>query len=420
MSMKGGSGMRVLHTGDWHFGRSLEGRSRLPEQEAFVDELVAIAEEEAVDLVLVAGDVYDSVNPPAAAEQLYFEALTRLSDGGRRAVAVIAGNHDHPERIAASAPLAVRSGIHLAGLPAAEPLVIGVPRTGETAVIAALPYPSESRLNELLAAEADEQALRGAYSERVGRLMAELASAFRPDAVNLAMSHLYVLGGVESDSERPIQVGGAYTVDPSALPAEAQYTALGHLHRPQRAAGRETVRYCGSPLAYSFSEAGQAKSVVLFEAVPGRPVEPQEVLLSSGRPLVRWTAAGGLAEVWRWLDEGRDPRAWIDLEIHTADVIAPEEIARLRKAHDGIVHIRPVFPEEAGRGGTEAARRDQLPVDELFRRFYAQKTGGAEPDEALIRLFLELLAEQDVGDAAAGRAESAVQTAAADDGGDVG
>lgn len=387
--------MRVLHTGDWHFGRSLEGRSRLPEQEAFVDELVSIAEEEAVDLVLVAGDVYDSVNPPAAAEQLYFEALTRLADGGRRAVAVIAGNHDHPERIAASAPLAARSGIRLAGLPVAEPLVIGVPRTGETAVIAALPYPSESRLNELLAAEADEGALRAAYSERVGRLMADLAAAFRPDAVNLAMSHIYVLGGVESDSERPIQVGGAYTVDPAALPAGAQYTALGHLHRPQRVAGRETVRYCGSPLAYSFSEAGQAKSVVLFEAVPGRPVEPREVLLSSGRPLVRWTAAGGLAEVWRWLDEGRDARAWIDLEIHVSDLIPPEEIARLRKAHDGILNIRPVFPATEGRGGSDAARRDQLPVDELFRRFYAQKTGGAEPDEATMRLFLELVADRE-------------------------
>ena len=385
--------MRVLHTGDWHFGRTLEGRSRLPEQEAFVDELVWIAEEEGVDLVLVAGDVYDSVNPPAAAEQLYFEALTRLADGGRRAVAVIAGNHDQPERIAASAPLASRSGIHLVGLPTARPLAIGIPRTGETAVIAALPYPSESRLNELLAAEADEELLRAAYSERVGRLMAEMASAFRPDAVNLAMSHLYVLGGVESDSERPIQVGGAYTVDPAALPAEAQYTALGHLHRPQRAAGRETVRYCGSPLAYSFSEAGQAKSVVLFEAVPGRPVEPREVLLSSGRPLVRWTAAGGLAEVWSWLDEGRDARAWIDLEIHTSDLIPPEEIARLRKAHDGILGIRPIFPDSEGRGGSDPTRREQLPADELFRRFYALKTGGAEPDEATMRLFLELLAE---------------------------
>ena len=408
--------MRVLHTGDWHFGRSLEGRSRLPEQEAFVDELARIAEEEAVDLVLVAGDVYDSVNPPAAAEQLYYEALTRLADGGRRAVAVIAGNHDHPERIAASAPLAVRSGIRLVGLPEARPLGIGIPRTGETAVIAALPYPSESRLNELLAAEADERLLRAAYSERIGRLMAELASAFRPDAVNLAMSHLYVLGGVESDSERPIQVGGAYTVDPDALPAEAQYTALGHLHRPQRVAGRETVRYSGSPLAYSFSEAGQAKSVVLFEAVPGRPVEPREVLLSAGRPLVRWIATGGLAEVWRWLDEGRDPRAWIDLEIHVTDLIAPDEIARLRKAHDGILHIRPVFPADREREDGGAAARDGLPVDELFRRFYAQKTGGAEPDEATMRLFLELVS----GEAEDFGLRPDADEAAAADGGDEG
>lgn len=408
--------MRVLHTGDWHLGRTLEGRSRLKEQEAFIDELAEMVEAEGVDLVLIAGDVYDSVNPPAAAEQLYYEALTRLADGGRRAVAVIAGNHDHPERIAASAPLAVRSGIHLAGLPAASPLTIGIARTGETAVIAALPYPSESRLNELLEAAADEQLLRSAYSERVGRLMAEMAGAFRPDTVNLAMSHLYVLGGVESDSERPIQVGGAYTVDPAALPAGAQYTALGHLHRPQRAAGRETVRYCGSPLAYSFSEAGQAKSVVLFEAAPGQPVKPRELLLRSGRPLVRWSAKGGLAEVHRWLDEGRDPHAWIDLEVHVTDMIAPEDIVRLRKAREGLLHIRPVFPAGPGRSGADAAAREHLPVEELFRRFYAQKTGGAEPDEATMRLFLELLAEPDEDEtaAAAQTADSAATAGSAD------
>lgn len=387
--------MRVLHTGDWHFGRTLEGRSRLPEQEAFVDELAAIVEEEAIDLILVAGDVYDSVNPPAAAEQLYFEALSRLADGGKRTVAVIAGNHDQPERIAAAAPLALRSNIRLVGLPQTEAVPVRIARTGETALIAALPYPSESRLRELLTEDADEAKLRSAYSARVGRLMAQMASAYRPDTINLAMSHLYVLGGLETDSERPIQVGGAYTVDPSALAVGAQYTALGHLHRPQRVGGEETVRYSGSPLAYSFSEAGQAKSVIVFDAEPGKPVVPRELLLRAGRPVVRWKALGGLAEVHRWLDEGRDANAWIDLELHMTEMIALDEIARLRKQHDGLLHIRPVYPDPEGRSGTEAARREQLPVDELFRRFYVRQTGGAEPDAETVRLFLELLAEQE-------------------------
>ncbi|MBW7460102.1 exonuclease subunit SbcD, partial [Paenibacillus sepulcri] len=200
--------MRILHTADWHFGRSLEGRSRLDEQAAFVDELATLVKAEDIDLVLLAGDVYDSVNPPAAAEQLFYEALSKLADGGRRTVAVIAGNHDHPERVAASSPLAARSGIRLVGLPSDRPREVDVVRTGERAVIAALPYPSESRLRELLSEETDEALLRTAYSERVGRLMRKLGESFTPDTVNLAMSHIYVLGGLETDSERPIQIGG--------------------------------------------------------------------------------------------------------------------------------------------------------------------------------------------------------------------
>ncbi|WP_027091138.1 exonuclease SbcCD subunit D [Cohnella thermotolerans] len=384
--------MRVLHTADWHFGRTLEGRSRLPEQEAFVDELVSIVRDERIDLILLAGDVYDSVNPPAAAEGLYYDALARLSEGGSRQVAVIAGNHDHPDRVAAATPLAARHGVRLIGLPQAEAVTINVARTGETAVIAALPYPSEARLNELLHAAMDEEALRSAYSDRVGLLMRTMGAAFRQDTVNLAMSHIYALGGYESDSERPIQVGGAYTVDPASLRAGQQYTALGHLHRPQRVAGDETIRYSGSPLAYSFSEAGQAKSVTLLDLSPGAEARPQELLLSSGRPLVRWEARGGLAEVHRWLDEGRDPLAWIELELWLTEALTLEQIGALRASREGIVQIRPVYasPEADAEERDEKALRGSLPPEELFRRFYRRQTGGAEADDALVALFLEL------------------------------
>ncbi|MBB6675377.1 exonuclease SbcCD subunit D [Cohnella nanjingensis] len=386
--------MRVLHTADWHFGRTLEGRSRMAEQEAFVDELVRLSREEQADLVLVAGDVYDSVNPPAAAEGLYYDALARLSEGGRRAVAVIAGNHDHPDRVAAATPLAARHGVRLIGLPQAEAVRVGIARTGEEAIIAALPYPSEARLNELLHAAMDEEALRAAYSDRVGRLMRTMGGAFRPDTVNLAMSHIYVLGGSETESERPIQVGGAYTIDPSALRAGQQYTALGHLHRPQRVAGDETIRYSGSPLAYSFSEAGQAKSVVLFDAVPGGIVEPREVLLSCGRPLVRWQAQGGLAEVHRWLDEKRDPGAWIELTLWLTEALTLEQIGALRTSCDGLLQIRPVYENAAENGESPSRERGGLPPEELFRRFYRRQTGGGEADDALVSLFLTLIHDE--------------------------
>lgn len=383
--------MRILHTADWHFGRTLEGRSRLEEQAAFVDELVHIVEDQKIDLILLAGDIYDSVNPPAAAEQLFFDAMARLSANGGRPIAVIAGNHDQPERLAASSPLVARAGISIVGLPTADVMRFDIARTGERAVVAALPYPSEARLAELLTdADADESGIRSAYSARVGRLLRQQAQHFAPGTVNVAMSHIYVLGGVESDSERPIQVGGAYTVDTAALNIGAQYTALGHLHRPQRVKGEGMIRYSGSPLAYSFSEAGQAKSVTVFDIAPGQVVQPEEIFLTSGRPVVRWQAQGGVEEVFHWLEEGRDPQAWIDLEIRMTEAMTMEQIQMLRKAHDGIVHIRPIYPEME-QAEAILANKSEMPIDELFRRFYQRQTGGAEPDTALVRLFMELL-----------------------------
>ncbi|OPH58592.1 exonuclease sbcCD subunit D [Paenibacillus ferrarius] len=389
--------MRILHTGDWHFGRSLEGRSRLEEQTAFVDELVRIVQDEAVDLVLIAGDIYDSVNPPAAAEQLFYEGIARLAEGGKRHVAIISGNHDHPDRLAASGPLAAKQGITLIGLPVADIQSIGIARTGELARLIALPYPSESRLKELLSDVAEEEVLRSKYSERVGSLIRKQAAAFQTDTVNLIMSHLYVLGGHETESERPIQVGGAYTVDTSALTAGAQYVALGHLHRPQNVKAASPIRYCGSPIAYSFSEAGQAKSVTLLDLSPGQAAEPKEIFLTSGRPLVSWKAKEGIGQVHQWLEERKDATAWIDLEITMTEAMSIEQIQSLRKAYEGFIHIRPIYPEmEAARAAVPKA---DLSMEEHFTRFYARQTGGAQPEPELVRLFLELLQEKDLADA---------------------
>ncbi|WP_199618692.1 exonuclease SbcCD subunit D [Paenibacillus alkalitolerans] len=390
--------MRLLHTADWHFGRTLEGRSRFEEHAAFVEELVRVADEACVDAVLIAGDVYDSVNPPADAETLFYEALTMLSKGGARPVIAIAGNHDHPDRLSASGPLARRHGITLAGSPTVKTVEFGVERTGERAVVYALPYPSEARLREVLSVQANEEALQRAYSERIAELVKEAtAERFAPDTVNVVMSHLYALGGYESDSERPIQVGGAYTVHPSAFGTAAHYVALGHLHRAQmvgvREEGAPIVRYSGSPIAFSFSERGQAKSVTIVEVSPGNrsSVVLEDVPLSSGRPLVRWEAKEGLAQVRAWLDEGKDARAWIDLELHLTEALSMEDIQGLRRAHEGLVLIRPVYAMNK----EEIALRSEagLPIDELFRRFYSRQTGGAEAGDELVSLFLDLVRE---------------------------
>ncbi|WP_010270378.1 exonuclease SbcCD subunit D [Paenibacillus senegalensis] len=387
--------MRILHTADWHLGRTLEGRSRLPEQEQFLEELEVIVKDQNIDLVLMAGDVYDTVNPPASAETLFYDSISRLADGGRRQVVAIAGNHDNPERLAASSPLAAKQGITLLGMPGKELLTIDCRRTGERVQLYALPYPSESRLKELIMEEADEAKLQQAYSARIAGLIQEACAGFSQDAIRLIMSHVYVLGGQDSDSERPIQVGGAYTVHASAFGQMADYVALGHLHRPQAIKADIPIRYSGSPLAYSFSEAGQAKSVTVLDVEPGSPPQVEEVWLSSGRPLVRWKAERGIAQVYEWLEQGRELQAWIDLELHLEQALSMEDIQRLRKLHSGILNIRPIYASDDSRIEESETSWRNTPIDEVFRRFYQRQTGGAEPEPELVELFLRLLEESE-------------------------
>ena len=401
--------MRILHTSDWHLGRSLENISRIEEQRQFTDCLCKMVEDERIDLVLVAGDIFDTYNPSAAAEELFYDALDRLNGEGRRAVLVIAGNHDSPERLCAASPLAYKNGIILLGYPGSD---AGIHSTGggsiditasgpgwlelrirgceHSAVIIALPYPSEARLEEVLTVQADEGALQKAYSDKIGGIFSSLAEKYRDDTVNLVVSHLFLRGGKESESERTLQVGGAMTVDPAVLPSKAHFAAFGHLHRPQEMKNSPCpVFYSGSPLAYSFSEADYSKAVYIVDAVPGAAADIRPVYLDCGRPLKRWSAGEGVGQALQWCRDGRDRNAWIDLEIATDRVLTAEEQKELRQLHPGIVNIRPRLKSEASDALTVPGREGRK-ADELFRDFYKYRMEAEMPEE-LMSAFIEIL-----------------------------
>jgi len=409
--------MRILHTSDWHLGKSLEQISRMDEQKEFIDFLVQTVEEQQIDLVLVAGDVYDTYNPSAAAEELFYEAVDRLNGKGRRPVVVIAGNHDNPERLCAASPLAYKNGIILLGYPASDAgeykinsesihiadsgpgwLELCISKYPYHVVLLTLPYPSESRLDELLTAQADEAALQKAYSGKVGSILASLSEKFREDTVNLVVAHLFLLGGKESDSERTLQVGGALTVDPAVMPAKAHYAALGHLHRPQEIHHTPCpVFYSGSPLAYSFSEAEHSKAVYIIDAVPGEKAVITPVYLDCGKPLRRWVADEGIMQAIQWCEEGRDKNAWVDIEIITDRVFTSEEQRTLRALHPGIINIRPRLKQDAGEIISPEAREGKR-MDELFRDYYRYRMGTDIPQE-LMEAFIEIMSEDaDGGD----------------------
>ncbi|KAF0197608.1 MAG: exonuclease SbcD [Bacillota bacterium] len=399
--------MRILHTSDWHLGRTLEGRSRQAEQEQFIDELCRIAEEENIQLILVAGDVFDTYSPPAYAEELYCHALERLAQGRKRAVVVIAGNHDSPERLSAVRPLALRHGAFIAGRPG-ETIVdnfvddgvklihsgpgwfeLALPSVAYSTIVSMLPYPSESRLQQIFSQELNEVKIRGAYSKTVNDILLRQSSAYRPNSVNIAMSHLFVMGGMSSESERPIEIGGACTVDVNHLPAQAQYTALGHLHRAQEVKHAPSrAFYSGSPLAYSFSEAGQAKAVYIIDVMPGGPAQVSAVHLTSGVPLERWRCMGGIDEALARLEDLGGRPLWLDLEVHSSRFLTLEETARLRQSHSGLITIRCVV--QGAEIQEQPVSLASLSVSELFVRYYKHRKGGIEPTPELVQLFTKL------------------------------
>jgi exonuclease SbcD len=396
--------MRILHTSDWHLGKTLENINRIDEQRQFIDELCGIAESEAVDLVLVAGDIFDTYNPSTAAEELFYDALDRLNSKGTRAVIVVAGNHDSPDRLCAASPLAYKNGIVLLGYPGADPAAYphtsGILQAGpgwleikpegseHSAVVLALPYPSESRLEQLISVDSQEDKLQQAYSDKISELLHHLSSNFREDTVNLIVSHLYLRDGKTSDSER--QLGGALVVDPGRLPDNAHFIALGHLHRPQRIKSAPSpTYYSGSPIAYSFSETEYSKAVYIIDAVPGKESEVKEVYLNSGKPLKQWRAKKGIEEALKWCEEGRDLNTWIDLEIYTDRALTLEEQKKLRELNPGIINIRPVITDEK-ESIIAFESREGKKIEELFKDYYRYKT-GMEAAEEMLETFIDVI-----------------------------
>lgn len=272
--------MRLLHTSDWHLGRSFHRVSLLDAQRAFLDHLVATVRAERVDAVLVAGDVYDRAVPPLSAVELYDDALHRLADLGVPTV-MISGNHDSARRLGVGAGLMGRAGIHLRTDPATchRPVVLS-DEHGEVAVYG-LPYLEPALAREEFGAErADHTAVIGAAMDRV---RADLAG--RPAGTrSVVLAHAFVTGAAPCDSERDITAGGVEAV-PAALFDGVDYTALGHLHGCQTLNAR--IRYSGSPLAYSFSEVHHRKSMWLVTLGPGGEVDAERIDTPVPRPLAR-------------------------------------------------------------------------------------------------------------------------------------
>ena len=377
--------MRLLHTSDWHLGRAFHGVDLLAAQARFLEHLVEVVRAERVDAVVVAGDVYDRALPPVDAVRLLDDALDRLLDTGA-AVVVSSGNHDSPQRLGFGARRAERAGLHLrTAVPHLDrPVLLGDDH-GEVAVYA-LPYLEPATVAEALEAAPSHQQVLGAA---LARVRADLRG--RPGARSVVAAHAFVTGAAPSDSERDIRVGGVGAV-PRALFDGFGYAALGHLHGPQRLS--ETVRYSGSPLPYSFSEAHHRKGSWLVDLGP-KAVRVERVPAPVHRPLaaLRGRLDDLLADPAHTAAEG----SFCQVVLTDAErPAAPMDRLRARFPHT--VHLTFEPEGGAGRRGRYVERVTGLDDEEVCCAFLYDVRGrpASDAERTLLRSALEQVRRDEV------------------------
>jgi len=398
--------MRILHTADWHLGKRLDFYSRHHEQKEVLSEIVYIADEQKVDLVIVAGDLFDAFNPPNESTELLYKTLKKLAKNAKVPVIAIAGNHDSPDRINVADVLARENGIIFIGHPTdvvpefevenrfsvthSKPGFMEIALSGFLYPLRILhtAFANEVRLKEYFG-EDKQQSLQDSLARRWD----DLAERFCDEnGVNILTTHLYMAKRgadhpEEPDGEKPLNIGNADVVYTDAIPAQIQYAALGHLHRYQDVGTHQPAIYSGSPLAYSFSESGQQKYVCIVDAEPGKPVEIKRIPLTSGKSLIR-KKFEEVSSAEKWLLENQN--CLIELTISTEEFLKSEDRKKIFSAHQGIIYLIPKVKNNQMEDSPASEINLNQNLKSLFRDYFKSKNEGMEPNEELMKLFDEI------------------------------
>ena len=321
--VKSKDAFRILHTADWHLGKLLNDQTRDEEHQLFLTWLLAAIKEHAVDAIILAGDVFDTANPPQSALGRYYDFVSALFHQGDCVLAVIAGNHDSAAQLEAPRQALQALHVHVVGFLAETPAarLLALPNAQDPKVLLAmLPFLRDRDLRTGKAGESADD-IRAQIVAGIRERYAEAAAVVEAAAVNcpaVATGHLTVLGAKTSDSERDIHIGGLGAITAESFPATFAYVALGHLHRPQAdPAGR--VRYAGSPIALSFSEAEDAKEVRILDVIMGG-ITQYALPIPVFRRLVQVrTTVAGLEEAIKAIKAGTGAlRTWVEVVVEDA------------------------------------------------------------------------------------------------------
>lgn len=384
--------MRFLHTSDWHVGRTIRKRPRVDEFDQALHELTEIARSEAVDAVLVAGDLYDQMAPTPESDDLVFETFLRLHADGIPAV-VIPGNHESAKRWETLGKLLKPLGVFVVPrvVPPDQGSVVEVSsRDGEeAAVVACVPFVPERRFAS--AAELFEAPEGGyqSYAEGLSAVLTQMARAFRPDAVNILMAHLFTDGALVTPGggERELHIGMTYAIPPSRFPIESSYVALGHVHKPQSVKGSSApARYAGSLLALDFGEATQKKSVSIIDASAGKPAKVREVPITAGRALR--DLRGTLEEIEEHAKSADDAYLRVYVVTDGPDPGITERV------HELLPNAVAVYLDyERAEGTPRSSTLTSLHPREQFEAYFRSQH-GADPSSEVLAAFDDVLAEE--------------------------
>jgi len=409
--------MKILHTSDWHLGRSLYGRKRYEEFSAFLDWLTQTIEDEKVDALLVAGDVFDTSTPSNRAQELYYRFLCRVAASCCRHVVVIAGNHDSPSFLNAPKELLRALNVYVVGAMSEtlddEVIVLHADDKPE-AIICAVPYLRDKDIRTVEPGETIDdknaklvEGLKKHYADVCGiaeQKRSEFKSAGHDGIPIVAMGHLFTAGGktVDGDGVRELYVGSLAHVGKDVFPSAIDYLALGHLHVPQAVGNSEHIRYSGSPIPMGYGEATQEKKVVLIEFKSTTP-NIQELPVPCFQDLVR--IVGSLDDIHAKLEvlKKEESTAWLEIEYTGNDIIS-----NLREMLDetmvgSAMEIRRIrnrrIMDKVISAVEENETLDDLDVGDVFNRCLDAFDVQAEDREELTLSYNEIiksLQEEDV------------------------
>lgn len=391
--------MKILHTSDWHLGKKLEGIKRIDEQKKFIDTLEKIVSFEDPKIILIAGDIFDNPNPSSDAETLFFDSLKKISNQGERAIVIIPGNHDSPERLSACKNLAKDFGVIIYEKPFEKKetgrygnfkilesteggitLQIG----DEKIFIYSLPYPSELSLNE----EFDEE---NTYSKKIGEILKNGISNIS-NIPKIIMTHIFITGSEGDGDEKAIELGGARGVFLEDLP-EADYIALGHIHRPIKYNSKRAF-YSGSPIEYRLTENKFSKKVFLADIKGNFETSVREIEIENYKPIKTYEVESPDKALELSLNL-QNKEEWIYLKIHTKNFIPTHQLREIRK-NKNILEIIPIIESDNSQKSFDnTIDYGDLDIKNAFKEFY-RSFDGVDPSCDTLDLFMKFLGDDEI------------------------